>query len=136
MFFRCVNNKWKYKENIGPLLNRGGEFVTSNTENKKVPNAFFTSVFTITVGVHTLGMKIQADANTNLPSVKKEFVCQLLQELDPYKLMDPDNNHPRVRELADIIARLFSKSLRTHGDYGTSQKTGRSLMSLSSTRRA
>lgn len=96
--------KQKQKENIGPLLNRRGESVTSNTEKEEVLNAFFMSVFTSTVGAHALGTKTQVDTNINLPSVKKEFVCQLLQQLDPYKLIDPDNNHLRVRDLADIFA--------------------------------
>lgn len=89
-------------------------------KRKRFLNALFISVFTSTVGVHVLGTKIQVDANTNLPSVKKELVCQVLQVHDPHKLIDPANNHPRVRELADIIARLFSKSLRSHGDHETS----------------
>lgn len=131
VFFRYVNNKQKQKENTGLLLTRRGESITNNTEKEEVLSAFFTSVFTSTVGVHALGTKIQVDANTNLPSVKKELACQLSQELDPYKWMDPDNNHPRIRELVDTSTRLFS-----HGDQGASQKTGRRLMSPSSTRRA
>ncbi|GAB0179917.1 mitochondrial enolase superfamily member 1 [Grus japonensis] len=44
-----------------------------------------------------------------LPPVKEELVCELLQELVPYKLMGPDNIHPRVlTELSDIVARLLS----------------------------
>lgn len=41
--------------------------------------------------------------------MKKELACELLQELDPNKSMDPNTIHPRMlRELADIIARLLS----------------------------
>ena len=64
--------------------------------------------FTSTVGPQALGTKIQVDANTDLLSVKDKLVCELLQELDPYKLMSPDNRHLRVlRELPDVIARLL-----------------------------
>jgi len=41
--------------------------------------------------------------------VKEELICELLQELDPYKSMGPDNTCPRVlREQADVIVRLLS----------------------------
>lgn len=43
---------------------------------------------------------------TDPPSVTKELVCELLQELDPYKLMGTDIIHPSVlRELPDVFAR-------------------------------
>ncbi|GAB0179359.1 mitochondrial enolase superfamily member 1 [Grus japonensis] len=99
----------KHRDNISPLLNRRNELVTSNTEKAEVRNTFFTSVFTSTVGPQALGTKTQVDVNTDLLSVKEKLVCELLQKLDPYKLMGPDNRHPRVlRELADLIVRLLS----------------------------
>ncbi|GAB0179310.1 mitochondrial enolase superfamily member 1 [Grus japonensis] len=62
-----------------------------------------------TVGPQALGTKIQLDANTDPPSAKEELVCELLQELDPYKSMGPNNIHPRMlRELAHVIAMLLS----------------------------
>ena len=90
-FFRYVNNKQKQKEIIGPLLNRRGELVTHNAEKAEVLNTFFTSAFTSTVGLQALGTKMQVDANTDPLSVKEGLVCELLQELDPYRSMGPDN---------------------------------------------
>lgn len=43
------NNKQKQKEEIGPLLNRRDEVVTTNAEKVEVLNTFFTSAFTGTV---------------------------------------------------------------------------------------
>lgn len=40
--------------------------------------------------------------------MKKELICEPLQQCDPYKLMVPNNNHPEVlKELADVIAGLL-----------------------------
>lgn len=41
--------------------------------------------------------------------MKEELICELLQELDPCKSMDPDDIHSRLlRELADIVVRPLS----------------------------
>jgi len=48
-------------------------------------------------------------SNTDPPPAKGELVRELLQELDPYKSMNPDIIHSRVlRELADVVVRLLS----------------------------
>ena len=136
VFLRYINNKQKQKKNTGPLLNRRGELVT-NTEKADVLNTFFISIFTSTIRPQTLATKTQVDANTDPLSVEEELVCELLQELDPYKLMGPDVIHLRVlRKLADVIMRLlsiiFEKSWRS-GDFS---EDWRRLTSPLSTRRA
>ncbi|GAB0204441.1 phosphatidylinositol 4-phosphate 5-kinase type-1 beta [Grus japonensis] len=118
-FFRYVNNKQKQKENVGLLLNRRGEIVSKgNAEKAEVLNISFTCVSTSPVGPLALGPKVQVDANTDPPSVKEELVCELLQELDPGRLMGPDDTHLRaLRQLADVIERppstIFEKSWRS-----------------------
>lgn len=44
--YKYVNSKRETRENMGPLLNRAGDQVTNHTEEAKVLNAFFVSVFT------------------------------------------------------------------------------------------
>lgn len=69
---------------------------------------------------------IHSFSNTNPLSAKEKLVCELLQELDPDKLMDSDIVHPRLlKELDDIFMRLLSKPLCSGGD----QKTRRWLVS-------
>ncbi|PKU49450.1 rna-directed dna polymerase from mobile element hypothetical protein [Limosa lapponica baueri] len=67
------------------------------------------------VGPQAFGTTIQIDANTDSLPVKE--VCELLQVLDPYKLMGPENIHPKaLKELVDVISRplsvIFEKSWR------------------------
>lgn len=45
-FYRYINCKREPIENMGPLLNRVGDQMTNHTEEAKVLNAFFVSVFT------------------------------------------------------------------------------------------
>lgn len=62
-------------------------------------------VFSTIVGSQTLGTKVQVAANTD----PYQWLCELLQELDPCKLMGPDNTHPReLLEPADVVVRPFS----------------------------
>lgn len=47
-FYKYINNNRETMENTGPLLNRAGDQVSNHTEDAKVLNVFFTSVFTDT----------------------------------------------------------------------------------------
>lgn len=58
---------------------------------------------------------MQVDANTDPLSVKEESLCEVLQELDPYTLMGPDNIPPRVSgELADLRGCSLSSRCVSH----------------------
>lgn len=46
VFCKYIDGKMRVRENVGSLLNERGDWVTHNTENAEILNAFFTSVFT------------------------------------------------------------------------------------------
>ncbi|GAB0182184.1 mitochondrial enolase superfamily member 1 [Grus japonensis] len=45
-FYRCVNEKRRMRENVGPLRNEMDDLVTQDMEKAEVLNDFFASVFT------------------------------------------------------------------------------------------
>ena len=44
-FYKYVSSKRKTRESLHPLLDAGGNMVTSDEEKAEVPNAFFASLF-------------------------------------------------------------------------------------------
>ncbi|GAB0203645.1 mitochondrial enolase superfamily member 1 [Grus japonensis] len=44
-FYRCVSDKRRMRENVGPLWNEMGDLVTQDMEKAEVLNDFFASVF-------------------------------------------------------------------------------------------
>lgn len=59
-------------------------------------------MFPIIYSSQAQGTEVSVDANTNPPSVKEKLVRELLEELDLYKLIGPDNKR-LLRELANAI---------------------------------
>ncbi|CAM5122730.1 unnamed protein product [Eretmochelys imbricata] len=117
-FFRYVGNKKKAKENVGPLLNEGGNLVTEDVEKANELNAFFASVFTNKVSSQTAALGITTWGIDGQPSVEIEVVRDYLEKLDVHKSMGPDELHLRVlKELAAVIAEplaiIFENSWRT-----------------------
>ncbi|GAB0189727.1 hypothetical protein GRJ2_001438000 [Grus japonensis] len=52
-FCRCIGDKWKTRENVGPLWKETGDLVTRDMEKAEVLNEFFPSVFTSKCSSHT-----------------------------------------------------------------------------------
>ena len=52
-FYRCVNNKRKAREDVGPLQKETGDLVTRDIEKAEVLNDFSASVFTSKGSSHT-----------------------------------------------------------------------------------
>jgi len=49
-FFKYFSNKWKTRENAGPLLNEVGVLLMEDTEKAGLLNARFVSVFSAKAG--------------------------------------------------------------------------------------
>lgn len=77
----------------------------------------FSTIYSpLSFGTQAPGTEVSVDTNANPPSVKEELVRELLQELDSYKLISPDNRG-MLRKLATVIekplAMVFEKLWRS-----------------------
>uniref|UniRef100_A0A493TXW6 Reverse transcriptase domain-containing protein n=1 Tax=Anas platyrhynchos platyrhynchos TaxID=8840 RepID=A0A493TXW6_ANAPP len=108
-----INTKRRTTENLHPLLDAGGTFVTRDEENAEVLNASFALVFSGKTSC-SLDTKypelVEGDGEHNMAlTIHKEMGGDLLQHLDVCKSVGPGGIHPRVlRELAEELAKPLS----------------------------
>ncbi|GAB0182274.1 mitochondrial enolase superfamily member 1 [Grus japonensis] len=106
-FYRCISEKRRTRENVGPLRNETGDLVTQDMEKAEVLNDFFASVFTGKCLSHTAQVTEGRDwEDAEPPTVGEDQVREHLRNLKVHKSMGPDELHLQVlRELADEMAR-------------------------------
>ncbi|KAK4810540.1 hypothetical protein QYF61_004503 [Mycteria americana] len=112
-FFKYISSKRRAKENLQPLVDRGGNTVTKDEEKAEVLNAFFASVFNsranCSLGTQPLELEDRDRDQNGAPIIQGEMVSDLLHHLDTHKSMGPDEIHPRVlKELTDVLTKPLS----------------------------
>ncbi|KAK4815363.1 hypothetical protein QYF61_001351 [Mycteria americana] len=112
-FFKYISSKRTAKENLQPLVDRGGNTVTKDEEEAEVLNAFFASVFNsranCSLGTQPPESEDRDRDQNGAPIIQGEMVSDLLHHLDTHKSMGPDEIHLRVlKELADVFTKLLS----------------------------
>ncbi|KAK4828821.1 hypothetical protein QYF61_000878 [Mycteria americana] len=112
-FFKYISSKRRAKENLQPLVDRGGNTVTKDEEKAEVLNAFFASLFNsrdnCSLGTQPPESEDRDGDQTGAPIIQGEMVSDLLHHLDTHKSMGPDEIHLRVvKELAEVLTKPLS----------------------------
>ncbi|KAK4817255.1 hypothetical protein QYF61_005468 [Mycteria americana] len=112
-FFKYISSKRRAKENLQPLVDRGGNTVTKDDQKAEVLNAFFASVFNsranCSLGTQPPELEDSDGDQNGAPIIQGEMVSDLLHHLGTHKSMGPDEIPPRVlKELADVLTKPLS----------------------------
>ena len=117
-FYRYINSQKKDNQGIPPLKRRERTGITaSETEQAEELNGQFTDVFNKNDHSEVPFLSRSAPFMDDIVG-SNEGVTKLLKGLNPFKVLGPDELHPRVlkelsTELGPAFAYLFQKSLDT-----------------------
>lgn len=104
-FLKCVNNKRKTAENVGPLLSDLGALVAEDNKKVEVLNALHASVF------HAKALKlleIRERVWRKLPLSQEDLARDCLGKLNILKSTDPNwMQSQMLRELPELTAKAF-----------------------------
>ena len=96
-FFKYISSKRETRENVDPLLNGVGTLVMKDTENAKLQNVFFASLFTAKASPQesqTQEMREKVWRKEDFLLVEEDRARDHLGKLNTHRFMGPEGMHP------------------------------------------
>ncbi|KAJ7411233.1 hypothetical protein BTVI_50611 [Pitangus sulphuratus] len=120
-FYKYINNKWRDKENLHPLLDTVGNIFSKDEEKAEILNVFFASIRGLNVFFAFKTCDPQGNWPPELldrdrekngpPAIQEEVVSDLLSHLDTHKSMRPDGIYSSEDESGSGISDLDLREL-------------------------